>query len=94
MVQQGIIRYQGKHFVHAFLFQISMIASIYTTIALALERYLSIRDAASTNTFSFPCRGTAVVILIFSVGISAPRFFELRPIKEEHTTLQVRGFFL
>ena len=70
-------------------FQISMIASIYTTIALALERYLSIRSAAAP-TRSFPCRVAAAIILVFSFAINAPRFFELRPVMEEKTTYQVR----
>ena len=68
--------------------QISMVASIYTTIALAFERYLSIRDA-STVARSFPCCAATGAIVLFSVAINAPRFFELRAVRNEGYTLQV-----
>ena len=66
--------------------QICMTASIYTTIALAFERYMSIRETLSSQR-RFPCRGVAAAILLFAVGINAPRFFELSAVREEKTTV-------
>ena len=66
--------------------QITMIASIYITIALAVERYLSIRDINITR--SFPCKTVVCVITIFSFLLNMPRFFELRVVKDEKTTLK------
>ena len=63
--------------------QIAMTASIYTTIALAAERFLSIRDISVTR--SFPVRTATLLIVLFSVAFNLPRFFELRAVRVEKT---------
>ena len=65
--------------------QITMTASIYTTIALAVERYLSIREPNVTR--QFPCVLVLLLITVCSFGLNVPRFFELRVVEDVETSL-------
>ena len=65
-----------------------MTASIYITIAVAVERYLSIRDLASPSK-PFPVKSALAAVTIFSVAINAPRFFELRPVERVKSEMEV-----
>lgn len=82
-------RYYYEPFVLPWIFpfmQITVIASIYTTIALAVERYLSIRSLHVHTTF--PVKTALVLIVIFSFGINIPRFFELRAVRVEKNDMK------
>ena len=67
--------------------QITMTASIYTTIAVAVERYLSIRDLTAPAK-PFPVRLVVSGVAVFSLAINISRFFELRPVEKMETTLE------
>lgn len=57
---------------HIFPFvQMSMTASIYTTMALAVERYLSIREPNTHR--AFPVGKVLAAIAIFSFSLNFPR---------------------
>lgn len=69
------------------LMQISMTASIYTTILLSFERYFSIKGDMN-KVKAFPAMATVCAILVFSVAINITRFFELRAVAREDMTLE------
>jgi len=69
--------------------QISMICSIYTTVALAFERYLAIRECAAQGQSGFPTRVAAASIVLFSFLINAPRFVEMSAVRVNRTTLEM-----
>ncbi len=73
------------------LVQITLTGSVYVTLALAVERYLSIRERSQRPnvTRAFPCQAVVAAVIIFSVAINLPRFFEMEVVREVRAS--VRG---
>ena len=64
------------------LTQVSLTGSVYCTMAITMERYLTVCRPFYTASKNWSAKRYIIPILVFSTVYNLPRFFELRSIKE------------
>lgn len=60
------------------IIHIALVGSIYSTVALAMERYITVCHPFVRFRSGYKSKAFIIPILIFSVGYTIPKFFELR----------------